>query len=105
LFPWLLGRKKKFSLNTVPTKSCFSKILRARDSIPSLEQLSELHSQRRSSVAPRIPELEEYLDSVILEHQRSNVEIAGPALKWLAKIYCLTDLHMTENQLPLFSTG
>jgi hypothetical protein len=59
--------KNKFSLNIVPTKSCFLKILRAEDSISSLEQLSELRSQRRSLFAPRIPELEEYLYSVTLE--------------------------------------
>jgi hypothetical protein len=42
---------------------------------------------------------------VVIDHQRTGVGIAGPALKWLAKAYCLTELKYLEDELPAFSNG
>jgi hypothetical protein len=79
--------------------------LRNQDKIPEIGEIVGEELLRRSSVGARMPDLEKYLYDVVVEHQRGGVGISGPALTWLAKTYCNTELHIKDKDMPIFSSG
>jgi hypothetical protein len=95
----------KFSLSSTLSKSCISKTLKSRDSIPPVNEIFGNQEDRRKLTPARLPKLEAYLYQVILDHQSNKVGISGPAIKWLAKCYCLTELKHTEETMPSLSSG